>query len=243
MPSARPPRRLFRGELPEGSPLPLERGATAGGAGGNGGCVDVSHRSHSAPNASGRSSHVTRAGSRRPRSRPSRPPSTLAVAVEGTGVPVVAQQKTANGRSARTTTTVKSASRFGVGRRASARNGSSTTASGRASVASPPATAVSTRRSRASASSAAATRSAASVTSMPDRAPHANGPLQSSAIAATSAAGGDAPQASAARRSRSEEHTSELQSLAYLVCRLLLEKKKQRNELATRCHVDELDES
>src|SRR2546425_7197981 len=27
---------------------------------------------------------------------------------------------------------------------------------------------------------------------------------------------------------RSEEHTSELQSLAYLVCRLLLEKKKQR---------------
>src|SRR5687767_15475579 len=29
------------------------------------------------------------------------------------------------------------------------------------------------------------------------------------------------------RRERSEEHTSELQSLAYLVCRLLLEKKKQ----------------
>src|SRR2546425_10917331 len=29
---------------------------------------------------------------------------------------------------------------------------------------------------------------------------------------------------------RSEEHTSELQSLAYLVCRLLLEKKKKRTE-------------
>src|SRR2546425_9678104 len=28
---------------------------------------------------------------------------------------------------------------------------------------------------------------------------------------------------------RSEEHTSELQSLAYLVCRLLLEKKKNKN--------------
>src|SRR5687767_15497143 len=28
---------------------------------------------------------------------------------------------------------------------------------------------------------------------------------------------------------RSEEHTSELQSLAYLVCRLLLEKKKQKS--------------
>src|SRR5687767_15235989 len=30
-----------------------------------------------------------------------------------------------------------------------------------------------------------------------------------------------------APRERSEEHTSELQSLAYLVCRLLLEKKKK----------------
>src|SRR6266404_6615931 len=32
-------------------------------------------------------------------------------------------------------------------------------------------------------------------------------------------------------RPRSEEHTSELQSLAYLVCRLLLEKKKNKNSL------------
>src|SRR2546425_1660724 len=32
----------------------------------------------------------------------------------------------------------------------------------------------------------------------------------------------------APRRIRSEEHTSELQSLAYLVCRLLLEKKKKK---------------
>src|SRR2546425_5144025 len=30
------------------------------------------------------------------------------------------------------------------------------------------------------------------------------------------------------KRVRSEEHTSELQSLAYLVCRLLLEKKKKK---------------
>src|SRR2546425_4073013 len=30
------------------------------------------------------------------------------------------------------------------------------------------------------------------------------------------------------RPGRSEEHTSELQSLAYLVCRLLLEKKKKK---------------
>src|SRR2546425_8015662 len=32
------------------------------------------------------------------------------------------------------------------------------------------------------------------------------------------------------RRYRSEEHTSELQSLAYLVCRLLLEKKKNNKD-------------
>src|SRR5205823_13155795 len=32
---------------------------------------------------------------------------------------------------------------------------------------------------------------------------------------------------------RSEEHTSELQSLAYLVCRLLLEKKKTNQHVST----------
>src|SRR2546425_3986462 len=37
----------------------------------------------------------------------------------------------------------------------------------------------------------------------------------------------------AGRTERSEEHTSELQSLAYLVCRLLLEKKKMTIRLAT----------
>src|SRR5258708_18330269 len=35
------------------------------------------------------------------------------------------------------------------------------------------------------------------------------------------------PTAQRARRSRSEEHTSELQSPDHLVCRLLLEKKKE----------------
>src|SRR2546425_13011400 len=33
-----------------------------------------------------------------------------------------------------------------------------------------------------------------------------------------------------AKWKRSEEHTSELQSLAYLVCRLLLEKKKKKDK-------------
>src|SRR2546425_4222269 len=39
---------------------------------------------------------------------------------------------------------------------------------------------------------------------------------------------------------RSEEHTSELQSLAYLVCRLLLEKKKNTDQ---DCHEDLLTPS
>src|SRR2546422_1569206 len=34
---------------------------------------------------------------------------------------------------------------------------------------------------------------------------------------------------------RSEEHTSELQSRLHLVCRLLLEKKKKKQEKARRC--------
>src|SRR5687767_15352292 len=37
-------------------------------------------------------------------------------------------------------------------------------------------------------------------------------------------------------RARSEEHTSELQSLAYLVCRLLLEKKKKQVNQPSACH-------
>src|SRR5687767_15640477 len=40
----------------------------------------------------------------------------------------------------------------------------------------------------------------------------------------------DSPERSGEIAIRSEEHTSELQSLAYLVCRLLLEKKKKKKE-------------
>src|SRR3712207_8870959 len=40
--------------------------------------------------------------------------------------------------------------------------------------------------------------------------------------------GGPEPAPTVSGHSRSEEHTSELQSRQYLVCRLLLEKKKQR---------------
>src|SRR5436305_8971744 len=43
------------------------------------------------------------------------------------------------------------------------------------------------------------------------------------------------PEAVEATRSRSEEHTSELQSRPHLVCRLLLEKKKKKkNNISTK---------
>src|SRR2546425_1383382 len=69
---------------------------------------------------------------------------------------------------------------------------------------------------------------------------------RSAAVASRRGARSSSPSAGSQRRStsslrrasqgsnrfstRSEEHTSELQSLAYLVCRLLLEKKKKKKE-------------
>src|SRR5438445_10157301 len=41
-----------------------------------------------------------------------------------------------------------------------------------------------------------------------------------------------------ARAERSEEHTSELQSRQYLVCRLLLEKKKNKKKPNNKCTPD-----
>src|SRR3989441_4325179 len=43
------------------------------------------------------------------------------------------------------------------------------------------------------------------------------------------------------RYQRSEEHTSELQSLAYLVCRLLLEKKKNQELPLAHCVIEHHD--
>src|SRR2546425_6311806 len=59
------------------------------------------------------------------------------------------------------------------------------------------------------------------------------------ALALFDARGSDRSQRQRAERrlenvaARSEEHTSELQSLAYLVCRLLLEKKKKKKKKRT----------
>src|SRR2546425_6010180 len=55
----------------------------------------------------------------------------------------------------------------------------------------------------------------------------AGGPVPCQRVAGSSPASG-APRLPTVS-GRSEEHTSELQSLAYLVCRLLLEKKKQHD--------------
>src|SRR5258707_3155940 len=57
----------------------------------------------------------------------------------------------------------------------------------------------------------------------------------SSSAAASIAAAPSRSRASTSRpiSSRSEEHTSELQSRQYLVCRLLLEKKKKRKLIHT----------
>src|SRR5436853_2351942 len=56
--------------------------------------------------------------------------------------------------------------------------------------------------------------------------PHRRGPHVLVALLAPR--GGAAPPRPPRRGARSEEHTSELQSLRHLVCRLLLEKKNKR---------------
>src|SRR3712207_7754959 len=48
------------------------------------------------------------------------------------------------------------------------------------------------------------------------------------------------PPKSSVRPVRSEEHTSELQSRQYLVCRLLLEKKKNKIQIGVRAHLSTL---
>src|SRR3712207_8028712 len=63
------------------------------------------------------------------------------------------------------------------------------------------------------------------------RASRSSATIPTRAIPGTSCACGQFPTSSSTRgsttRRRSEEHTSELQSRQYLVCRLLLEKKKK----------------
>src|SRR5438046_4446734 len=54
------------------------------------------------------------------------------------------------------------------------------------------------------------------------------------ATATSSGSGVGVGVGAAAGRDRSEEHTSELQSLTNLVCRLLLEKKKRHDRLPQR---------
>src|SRR5437763_3905024 len=64
--------------------------------------------------------------------------------------------------------------------------------------------------------------------------PAATSPSKGSSVAPVCPLGGTTSMARLSlweRRMRSEEHTSELQSPMYLVCRLLLEKKKDLKQL------------
>src|SRR2546422_6053869 len=68
-----------------------------------------------------------------------------------------------------------------------------------------------------------------------ERAARRNGSTPRRSSCPRPAGGGDAEALPPSRRgcgARSEEHTSELQSRLHLVCRLLLEKKKNRNRRA-----------
>src|SRR3989441_2257865 len=66
-----------------------------------------------------------------------------------------------------------------------------------------------------------------------------HGPFAVTATVCSKCAEGLPSAVSAVHSSRSEEHTSELQSLAYLVCRLLLEKKKNKiNDIKRRTTTD-----
>src|SRR3712207_7096906 len=67
-------------------------------------------------------------------------------------------------------------------------------------------------------------------------APHAVGRHQPDEDRQQEAGGVHQPVARGTARPRSEEHTSELQSRQYLVCRLLLEKKKYHTFLYTNHH-------
>src|SRR3989441_2680668 len=66
----------------------------------------------------------------------------------------------------------------------------------------------------------------------------------STAVGSPEGSGSQTPLGSRLRSrkpDRSEEHTSELQSLAYLVCRLLLEKKKRGTIACRRHHLEAFD--
>src|SRR3712207_7115577 len=70
------------------------------------------------------------------------------------------------------------------------------------------------------------------------RSPPAGSATSAGSAAASSSTPSSGP--SPTPRRRSEEHTSELQSRQYLVCRLLLEKKKKKNTLNKNSNKDEM---
>src|SRR5207249_2556865 len=122
---------------PSAGPTPRQTTITAGASAiGSRTCVVQSQPIHSRVNCHGRVTSSRPRGSWTPASQPSRPPSILAAAGAGTGVPTVARLKATAGASATAARPMKTPTRRRVGGVDSAINGSSTIDSGRASGAS-----------------------------------------------------------------------------------------------------------
>ena len=126
---------------------------------------------------SGRLIHVSDAGSRTPPSQPTSPPSTLAAAVAGYGVPAVQRLKSDGGRhdhdgDDREDRHAPERQRARGDEERNEQEGLRARQHGQRRARAPSRA----RRSRACARSAPATRSAASETSIPDSAPQATGP-------------------------------------------------------------------
>ena len=99
--------------------------------------TDTSQAAHSASNRQGRPNRVSATGSRVPASRPTSPPSILAAAVAGSGVPAVQRLNAIQGESTATGMPREARLRFRVSGPPSQSKGTSSTDSGRASAAAP----------------------------------------------------------------------------------------------------------
>jgi hypothetical protein len=99
--------------------------------------TEASQAIHSHSNRHSRDRKVVTADSRAPESRPRSPPSILAAAVAGSGVPVVLTLNATQGRRITAGRPHTMAERLGVSGPASQRSGTSRTDSGRASTARP----------------------------------------------------------------------------------------------------------
>ena len=136
-----------------------------------------SQPTHATVNFHGRVTSVVMSGAGVPARKPARPPSILAAAVAGSGVPPVARLKATQGPTTAAAHPAKVAARRPVSGPAAHTSASSSRHSGRASTARASSAAAARSRPRVWASIPPVARRAASETSMPESAPHSRGPL------------------------------------------------------------------